>query len=472
MVENVQMSVIQYLPVEVLCCIFDKLTVAERRHLHLVCSHWYRILVRKHFLLKRQLKVSSDNVELLAYDSEEWAKFPCVSIRDDESSPKSARRKNFLSLLRKAIFGRLVLSHIEELTVENIQSDLLFELFGESCGQCRFPSLNYLIVSCCELNNLPRNRAWYFPNCLTRLAIVLGNGNELALVETVAGQLEELLLESTKLDLLLQCCNLPGFVKLRMLKLRSDTFFPERFSNAFEIGDNFVRTLSQLKNLAIGFRHNDFQLGYAPLLQHCHSLEALSILGTDLCVAACNAIGRLQGLRKLELLVRIEKSSNLISWNFQNLVSLHTYVWNLAPLGNDLPSLKVIRISNYTVREGRFSVRPVEQIYLQRYFSHFGTIVKLFLYDIYLEENLLLQFPKMQTREIILRCVRTSSLVLDIIYERAPAIFYLYFWDCCFLVSPRAKIPSFGELSRLLPHVHISHSSSKIIAVDYTQILS
>ncbi|XP_053696552.1 uncharacterized protein LOC128743892 [Sabethes cyaneus] len=460
----------QRLPVEVLCYIFDKLTVTERRNLHLVCSRWYEILMRKQFLLKRQLKVNSDNVELLA-ENEEWLKFPCVRIRDDDSNPKSARRKNYLSLLGRTIFGKQVLSHIEELAIEDVQSDLC-ELFRESCEQCRFPSLNYLVISCSEISPLFNSRTWRFPNCLTKLAIEISSRNVLALVEAVADQLEELLVQSTNLDLLLQCCNLPNFVKLRTLKLKSDTFFPERFSNAFEIGENFARTLNMLKSLAIGFRHNDFQLGYALLLEHCHSLEVLSILGADLCVAACNAIGRLHGLRKLELLVRIEKSNDLIAWNFQNLVSLHTYVWNLAPLGADLPSLKIIRISNYTIREGRFSVRPVEQIYLQRYFCHFGTIVKLFLYDIYLEDILLLQLPKMQAREITLRCVRTSSLVLDVIYERAPAIFYLYFWDCGFLVSPRAKIPSFDELSRLLPHVHISHSSSKIIAVDYGQILS
>lgn len=94
-------------------------------------------------------------------------------------------------------------------------------------------------------------------------------------------------------------------------------------------------------------------------------------------------------------------------------------------------------------------------------------------------------------KEIILRCVRTvripkcipsispetptpkqSSLVLDIIYERAPRVFKVYFWDCCFLVSPRAKITSFEALRLLLPRACISHSSSKIIAVDYEQILS
>lgn len=47
---------------------------------------------------------------------------------------------------------------------------------------------------------------------------------------------------------------------------------------------------------------------------------------------------------------------------------------------------------------------------LNRYFSHFEAILKLFLYDVYLEEDLLLQFPKMKVREIILRCVRTVRL--------------------------------------------------------------
>ncbi|XP_058820840.1 uncharacterized protein LOC131683036 [Topomyia yanbarensis] len=466
------MSQIECLPVEVMCCIFDKLTSLERKSLHLVCRDWYRILTRKHYLLRRQLKVYPENVELFEAGSEAWIKFPCVSIRDDDSSPKSVRRRNFLSALRRAVLCQPVLTHIEELVFEFVQSDLLRELFGETCDGQRFPNLNYLVVRCSEFSCMPEIRTWHFPKCLTRLGLVVSCREEVRLIEAVGAQLEELLIETVKLELLLECCNLPVFEKLRTLKLISDTFFPDRFSGSSDIGENFARTLNRLKNLAIGFRHNDFRLGYAPLLQNCQKLETLSILGMDLDVGACNAIGRLGGLRKLELLLRIEKDSELISWNFQNLISMHTYVWNLAPLGENLPSLEVIRISNYTIREGRFSVQPAEKIYLQRYFSHFQTIVKLFLYDIYLEEDLLLQFPTMKVREVVLRCVRTSSLILDIIYERAPKVFYVYFWDCCFLVSPRAKIPSFEELRRLLPHVRISHSSSKIITVDYGQILS
>ncbi|XP_058447369.1 uncharacterized protein LOC131427842 [Malaya genurostris] len=466
------MPLIECLPVELMCCIFDKFTGLERKPLHLVSRNWYRILTRKQYLLRRQLKVHPQNVELFDSGSEEWNKFPCVSIRDDDSSPKSTRRKNFLSTLRRTVLFETVLSHIEELSLESVQSDLLRELFGETCDELRFPNLNYLIVSCFEFGCLSEIRTWHFPSCLTRLGLVVSCRDEVRLIEAVGSQLEELLVETIKLDLLLQCCNLPNLNKLRTLKLKSDTFFPDRFSSSSDIGENFVRMLKNLKNLAIGFRHNDFRHGYAPLLQNCQQLETLSILGMDLDVAACNAIGQLRGLKKLELLLRIEKNDELVAWNFQNLTKLHTYVWNLAPLGDDLPSLEVIRISNYTIREGRFSVEPVEKIYLQRYFSHFQTIVKLFLYDIYLDENLLLQFPKMKVREIVLRCVRTSSLILDIIYDRAPEVFYVYFWDCCFLVSPRAKIPSFEELRRLLPHVRISHSSSKIIAADYGEILS
>ncbi|KAL1400741.1 hypothetical protein pipiens_007180 [Culex pipiens pipiens] len=306
-----------------MCCIFDQLSGPERRPLHLVCHGWYRMLTTKHYLLGRRLRLSPDNVELFEMNGEDVRKFPCVRVRDDESSPRSVNRRNFLSLLRRVVFGEDVLENLQELTLEGVQSDLLAEMFGGCL--VRFPNLKLLALNCFEFDAL----------------------------------------------------------------------------------------------------HD-----------------------------------------KLELLVRIEKDDYLLPWNLPNLANLHTYVENLAPLGEDLPALATIRISNHTIREGRFSNRPVERFYLKRYFSHFETILKLFLYDVYLEEDLLLQFPKMKVREIILRCVRTSSLILDIIYERAPAIFYLRFWDCCFLVSPRAKIPSFEALGRLLPHVRISHSSSKIIATS------
>ncbi|XP_038111679.1 uncharacterized protein LOC6036033 [Culex quinquefasciatus] len=449
---------------QVMCCIFDQLSGPERRPLHLVCHGWYRMLTTKHYLLGRRLRLNPDNVELFEMNGEDVRKFPCVRVRDDESSPRSVNRRNFLSLLRRVVFGEDVLENVQELTLEGVQSDLLAELFGGCL--VRFPNLKVLVVNCFEFDALHDVRKWNLSTSLTSLEISVSKQEEIQLIEAVAEQLTVLCIETTRLNLLLKCCDVGNFNKLRTLKLKSDTFFPERFSSPNDISDNFRKTLAQITTLSIVFRHNDFLLGYAPLLHYCTKLESLSIFGADLCVAACNVIRQLSCLKKLELLVRIEKDDYLLPWNLPNLANLHTYVENLAPLGEDLPALATIRISNHTIREGRFSNRPVERFYLKRYFSHFESILKLFLYDVYLEEDLLLQFPKMKVREIILRCVRTSSLILDIIYERAPAIFYLRFWDCCFLVSPRAKIPSFEALGRLLPHVRISHSSSKIIATS------
>ncbi|XP_021703815.1 uncharacterized protein LOC110677198 [Aedes aegypti] len=461
---------LQCLPVEVLCSIFDKLSGRERRPLHLVCRRWCEILATKHFVGTRTLKLTADNVDLLGHCD----KFTSISIRDNDSSPKSVNRRIFLNALRRALFSEETNDQLEDLTLKDAQSDLLQELFGECDSEvCRLSNLKSLTICCFEYCDVSQIRAWNISKHLTKLHITVGKSEELRLIECVAEQLEELFVETNKLHLMLECCNVTGFEKLRTLKLKSDSFFPERFSCASEIGENFGRTLSRLRNLVIGFRHNDFLLGYAHVLRHCQKLRTLSILGADLCIEACNAIANLHCLRKLELLLRIEKGRGLRSWNLQSLEVLHTYVENLAPLGQHLPALSTIRISNHTIREGRFSVRPVERAYLQRYFTHFESITKLFLYDVYLEEDLLQQFPNMAAvKEIILRCVRTSSLVLDIIYERAPRVFKVYFWDCCFLVSPRAKIPSFEALRLLLPGACISHSSSKIIAVDYEQILS
>ncbi|XP_065093519.1 uncharacterized protein LOC135714155 [Ochlerotatus camptorhynchus] len=461
---------LQCLPVEVLCNIFDKLTGWERRSLYLVCRSWYEILTIKHFMQRRTLRVNPESVELL----ESCEKFPCISIRDNDSSPNSVSRRNFLDSLRRVLFCEEVIDHLEELTLKEVQGDLLQELFGEGYGEtCRLPNLKSLTICCFEFCEVSQIRVWNISRHLTKLHITISKYEELRVVASVAEQLVELFVESNKLRLLLECCDISDFEKLRTLKLKSDSFFPERFSSPSEIGGKFARTLGRLKNLGIGFRHNDFLLGYAPMFRRCRSLQSLSIVGADLCLDACNAIASLHALRKLELLLRIEKDHNLKPWNLLNLEILHTYVENLAPLGDNLPSLSTIRISNHTIREGRFSVRPSERAYLQRYFNHFESITKLFLYDVYLEEDLLYQFPNMAAvKEIILRCVRTSSLVLDIIYERAPRVFKVYFWDCCFLVSPRAKIPSFAALCLLLPRACISHSSSKIIAVDYEQILS
>ncbi|XP_062552961.1 uncharacterized protein LOC134218108 [Armigeres subalbatus] len=460
---------VQCLPVEVLCSIFDKLSEWERRPLHLVCRKWCAILAAKHFVGRRSLKLNADNLDLF----ENCDKFSCICIRDNESSPKSVNRRCFLTALQRVLFRGEVNDQLEDLTLKEAQSDLLQELFGGNGEVCRLPNLRSLTIRCFEYCDVSLIRAWNISKHLTKLHITVSKAEELRLIQSVAEQLEELFVESNKLQLMLECCNVSEFEKLRTLKLKSDSFFPERFSCTSDIGENFGRTLSRLRNLVIGFRHNDFSLGYAPMLRHCRKLQTLSILGADLCIEACNSISNLHCLRKLELLLRIEKGAGLRPWNHQNLEVLHTYVENLAPLGNNLPALTSIRISNHTIREGRFSVRPVERAYLQRYFSHFESITKLFLYDVYLEEDLLYQFPNLLAmKEIILRCVRTSSLVLDIIHQRAPRVCKVYFWDCCFLVSPRAKIPSFEALGRLLPRVCISHSSSKIIAVDYGQILS
>ncbi|XP_055595125.1 uncharacterized protein LOC129745798 [Uranotaenia lowii] len=463
------MTEIQNLPVEIMCCVFDKLSAHERRPLHLVCRNWYEMLTTKHYLLQRRLRVDPDNVDAIV---EDWlAKFPCITIRDVDASPKSLIRKNFLNSLRKIVFKADVIPQIEELSLESVQSDLLIELFGETCETTRFPNLTRLSIDCIEYGHLSNN-VWNFPENLIHLTIHLSRKEEITLVEALAKQLHELKIECTNLPILLQCCDIPDFHRLHTLKLASDTFFPERFSPSQQLGDNFVRTLRRLRSLALVFRHNDFLHGYTAVLQNCQKLKALSIFGADLNLEACNRIAEIANLKRLELLIRIEKDQQLNLWNLEKLRSLHTYVRSLAPIGENLPSLHTIRISNHTIREGRFGVKTLERNFIERYFSHFESIEKLILYDVYLEEDLLLQFPKMKVREMILRCVRTSSLVLDIIHERAPEILDVYFWDCCFLVSPRAKIPSFEALGRLLPRVRISHSSSKIIALEYGQILS
>lgn len=68
--------------------------------------------------------------------------------------------------------------------------------------------------------------------------------------------------------------------------------------------------------------------------------------------------------QKLEILLRTEKSAKLIPWNLPNLQSIHTSVESLIPIGESLPSLNVLRISNHTIREGRFSLNPIERCYV------------------------------------------------------------------------------------------------------------
>ncbi|XP_055643600.1 uncharacterized protein LOC129779880 [Toxorhynchites rutilus septentrionalis] len=466
------MSEIELFPVEVLCCIFDKLNGLERRPLHLVCRRWYRVLTSRHYLRKRILAVSPSTIGLVATRVRNAHRFPCARISDDNSEPKSDSRRGFFDMLFNYLYFGDWRKQLRELTLDQVQGDLLYELFDGKYEKMEFPNLKYLKISCYELCPSLGIQTWKMPVQLTKLEITVGMPVEMLLIEILAPQLEELLIESSKMRLLLMCCDVAVFEKLRILQLKSDTFFPERFADSREIGDKFVKTLNRLDKLAIEFRHNDFLLGYAPLLRHCHSLSSLSIFGADLCVEACNVIGQMQGLRQLELLMRIEKCDKLIPWNLPNLRSIHTFVESLIPLGEKLPSLKVIRVSNHTIREGRFSVTPMEQHYAERYVTYLGKLSKLTLYDVHVEEHFLLRFPMMQATELVLRCVRTSTLVLDVIYERIPKVASVYFLDCCFPVSPQAKISSFESLQSLLPHARISHSSSKILPVDHEQISS
>ncbi|EDS42585.1 predicted protein [Culex quinquefasciatus] len=116
-------SALDRFPVEVMCCIFDQLSGPERRQLHLVCHGWYRMLTTKHYLLGRRLRLNPDNVELFEMNGEDVRKFPCVRVRDDESSPRSVNRRNFLSLLRRVVFGEDVLENVQELTLEGVQTN-------------------------------------------------------------------------------------------------------------------------------------------------------------------------------------------------------------------------------------------------------------------------------------------------------------------------------------------------------------
>ncbi|XP_055640219.1 uncharacterized protein LOC129777767 [Toxorhynchites rutilus septentrionalis] len=340
------------LPSQVLCEMFDRLSLDEQNIAKGTCKLWLHILSSDYYLRARRFILCPENTscgedETRVWNLKKMKRYRSFAIRD--ATVTRSTGSQFWANLRTFLSTKKVMLHIEDLQLR-MHNYSLGDVLG-FVDPWSFPSLKTISYRA----SVWIDRVDIYPGNLRapklrHLQLEDANMTIALYVMRFSEQIDELTVRFSDKFMLFRTIADWEFSSVRSLTLcTTNALHLPKLIQYVDFGDRHMRIFARLNYLKISDKENIFFSAYKDIFRASRNLETLIVEGHEMCEDSFNAIGGLRRLKELCLLVDIHRYWDLRKLSLLELVTLTTYVGVIAPLRN-APKLKRLYIKNKILR--------------------------------------------------------------------------------------------------------------------------
>ncbi|KAL1379888.1 hypothetical protein pipiens_003704 [Culex pipiens pipiens] len=245
-------STIQSLPVELLQCIFDKLSPCDRERATLVCHQWCQILRSDHYIRRMALTVTNRN--LCSRQMLRRMKRPFRKLNIEDGCESEGERGVFLARVRKLLASKQIRRNVCEVRLE-VSQRALNAVFGHQMAVLRFSRLVGIVYTpgsrLLVHEDIPPAIKVRVPS-LTVLKIDVFTSAAVELVRMASRRLESLSMRFLDKAMLLDVLEIESFACLRyagLFAVSSGKDFVKL--SALDFGPAHRATLARLDSLEV-----------------------------------------------------------------------------------------------------------------------------------------------------------------------------------------------------------------------------
>ncbi|XP_055523223.1 uncharacterized protein LOC129717371 [Wyeomyia smithii] len=350
-----EMDIINDLPTELLCQVFDHFSHIEQNIVMRTCARWFEILTGDRYIRRRRLCLCAYNLCREGDNMEEMQRYRAFTV----NSLVTNRNKNvFLEPLRRFLFNGNMAEQLEELRLTQFRHSLA-QLFT-SDSELLLPNLKKISFQYLKGDNSEQDghSVKLVAPKLRIMKLELWSPAIAPMVRRFSGQIEDLSITFQHLQCFSPSIDTLSFENLRSLTLNAE---PEHSFLESTFNAQHVQLFSRLTYLKLTDTGDAFYPVYKNIFQAACNLETLIIYGQDISEDAFNVLGSLEKLKELQLMIHIEKTDSVRKLSFPKLTRLKTFVGSLIPLEN-VPQLRILTVANHTPFRMRFLFSDAEKL--------------------------------------------------------------------------------------------------------------